>query len=351
MTLPRLRIRALAERFAHQNHCGLPQSGRLDLVGNVGDGPPENKLRGLRSPVHHHNRAVPAVCRCQFVHQRTDGGNGQVQHQSRTRRRKGRQALGIRHRGGAGLRPRQYDGLRDQRNGELATDARRCGGIGRHPRSDLPRHAGGVESSSLFRYGAVERRIARYQAYDPSAVVVRLDDASDDLVEVQVLGVDQFGCRRAALQDVRLEIATRVQDGVGRFEQPDRPDGQQIGGARPGPDELHRVARRRSPHPPRRPHPARRGHPGARRSHQDKAFHVDDVGVEAAQCRHGQRLLGSSDVTSDDDHGLGTTVLEQDVAGELDLVGPGPRGGVVDGQDEVGLGDGAQSSSRSPTTA
>jgi hypothetical protein len=36
-------------------------------------------------------------------------------------------------------------------------------------------------------------------------------------------------------------------------------------------------------------------------------------------------------------------VFEQDLAGQLDLVGTGPRGRVVDRQNEIGLGDGAQS--------
>src|ERR1700722_19727915 len=86
---------------------------------------------------------------------------------------------------------------------------------GRHPRADRPRHPGRVESPSLFRYGAVQSRVTRHQADDPSAGAVRINDAGHDLVESQVLGIDQIRCRRAAFQHLGIQIASRVEDGVG----------------------------------------------------------------------------------------------------------------------------------------
>ena len=59
MALPRPRIGVCAKSVAHQNHRGLLQPGRLDLIGDVVDGSPDDELLGLRRPVHHYYRAGP----------------------------------------------------------------------------------------------------------------------------------------------------------------------------------------------------------------------------------------------------------------------------------------------------
>lgn len=65
------------------------------------------------------------------------------------------------------------------------------------------------------------------------------DDAIDDVVQIELGGVDEFGGRRAVREHLGIEIAARVEDDVGAGQQSRGPHRQQVGGTRAGTDELH----------------------------------------------------------------------------------------------------------------
>ena len=76
------------------------------------------------------------------------------------------------------------------------------------------------------------------QPRDVESGRVRVGDLADDLVERQRTGVDHLGIRRAQRQQVVGHDRTRVQADRTTVQQPLATHGDQVGGARPGPDEV-----------------------------------------------------------------------------------------------------------------
>lgn len=64
------------------------------------------------------------------------------------------------------------------------------------------------------------------------------DQFGGDPVQVEVLGVDQDGTGAGVSEHLGIEIGARVEHQVGGGQQPDGPHRQQVGGPRPGTDEV-----------------------------------------------------------------------------------------------------------------
>src|SRR3954453_2140651 len=98
------------------------------------------------------------------------------------------------------------------------------------------------------------------------------------------------------------------------------------------------AAARGSPRAARRPDLPVPGHPGRAAADDHEGLHVDDGGVEVAERGDHHRLLRPSDVAAEDDDGLWTADLEEQVPGGPHLPVPAARGGVVQRDHQVGLG-------------
>ena len=85
----------------------------------------------------------------------------------------------------------------------------------------------------------VERRITGTEAGDVLTGRVGCHQVRGDLVQRESRRVDQRGVRRTVRQHLGVQVGAGVHADRRRGEQPHRPYGQQVGGSRTRPDEVH----------------------------------------------------------------------------------------------------------------
>src|SRR3954468_21431584 len=73
----------------------------------------------------------------------------------------------------------------------------------------------------------------------------------------------------------------------------------------------------------------------------EEGAHADGVGVEVGEGGHGHPFGGAAHVAAHDDRGGGVSVFEEELAGGVDLPKALLRSRVVDRDDHVGFGGGA----------
>ena len=91
-----------------------------------------------------------------------------------------------------------------------------------------------------------------------------------------------------------------------------------------------------------RPHRRAVAEPGLAGTDDQQAAHVNAARIQRFQTGDGQLLTVAADVAADDDRSLRRTEFEEQFVGSEDLLPPGTRGRVVDGEDQVGFRDCAQ---------
>ena len=202
---------------------------------------------GLARAVYDDHGAVGSVVLRQLVHQLARPGDREVDHQGGPGRRERCEPFAGGHRGRARLRPGEYDGLRDQRHGQLTTDERGRSGVRRDARRHVPGHSRVVEPLGLLGHRGVHRRVAGDQPDHLEAVAIASRRARHDLVEVEVLGVDEVGIGADVHEEPLVEIGARIEHDVGIGQQRSGAEGQQVGRTGTGPDEVHGHSRER-PH-------------------------------------------------------------------------------------------------------
>jgi len=91
-----------------------------------------------------------------------------------------------------------------------------------------------------------------------------------------------------------------------------------------------------------RPHRRAVAEPGLAGTDDQQAAHVNAARIQRFQTGDRQLLTVAADVAADDDRSLRRTEFEEQFVGSEDLLPPGTRGRVVDGEDQVGFRDCAQ---------
>ena len=224
---------------AHDDHRRPPDAGREHLRGDIAEGAAEQDLVVPAGVGDHRRRAVGPIVRGQLGHDLLDPLYGQVQHQRRPGRAEAGQVLARRHRRRPVRDPAEDDRLPDAGHGQLAPQGRGGRRERGHPRGDVVADAGLVKPAGLLGDGAEHRRVTRAEPDHVPSGRVRLRHRRDDLVQGQVGGVDQPRARRAVREDLGRDQAPGVQAHRAPRQQALRPDGDQVGGARAGPDEMN----------------------------------------------------------------------------------------------------------------
>ncbi len=164
--------------------------------------------------------------------------DGQVQHERGPGGREPRQRLALGHRRGVALGAGQDHRLAHLGHGELAAHQGGRGGIRGDAGGDVPRDARVVEAAGLLRDSGVHRGVSGAQPCDVLALAGGPDQGRDDLVEVEVLGVDELGARRAVREHLVVEVGPGIEADLRLLEQAHGPQGEQVGRAGAGPDEV-----------------------------------------------------------------------------------------------------------------
>ena len=126
----------------------------------------------------------------------------------------------------------------------------RAAGGGGHPRRDPERHAGGGQRLELLAAAAEDERIAALEPQYPLAGAGEIDqkpiDAGlgADVAIAHLADEDPFHPGRHQLEDVGADQAV-VDHDVGLPHQAQRLQGEQLGAARPGADQIDLAPRRR----------------------------------------------------------------------------------------------------------
>jgi hypothetical protein len=233
----------VAEAFRGQNLPDDDDRGALDgrgqhLCGDGAQGAAQHDLAGPAGVGDDGRGAVGPVARHQFGDDLLDPLDGEVQHQRRPGRAEASQVLTRRHGRGPVRDPGQDDRLADAGHGELAAQGRGGRGERRNARGDVVADAGPVQAAGLLGDGAEDGRVTGAEAHHVQPRGVRLHHGRGYLVEGEVGGVDQPGGRRAVGEDLFGNQASGVQAHRAFRQQPLRPDGDQVCGARPGTDEV-----------------------------------------------------------------------------------------------------------------
>jgi hypothetical protein len=224
---------------AHDDHRGPPDAGREHLRGDIAEGAAQQDLVVLAGVGDHRRRAVRPVARGQLGDDLLDPLHGQVQHQRCPGRAEAGQVLARRHRRRPVRDPAEDDRLPDAGDRELAPQGRGGRRERGHPGGDVVADAGLVKPAGLLGDGAEDRRVTRAEPDHVTSGRVGLRHGRDDLVQGQVGGVDQPRARRAVREDLGRDEAPGVQAHRAPRQQALRPDGDQVGRARAGPNEMN----------------------------------------------------------------------------------------------------------------
>ena len=143
------------------------------------------------------------------------------------------------HRGGAGGDAGEDDGLADSGHGELAAEGGGGGGVRRYAGRHVVRDLRGVEAAHLLGHRAEHRRVAGVQAGDVEAGLVGGGEFGEDLVQVE-FAVSTLRAPGGQWSRSSTGTSAPAYRQTGEDAIRSRPaDGDQIGRARPCPDEVH----------------------------------------------------------------------------------------------------------------
>ena len=197
---------------ADHDHRGLPEPGRLDLVGDVGQRAAQHQLVRLGGPGDHGDRAVRPVGRGELGQPARGSGGSPGAAPAWRRSRPAAPATP------SPASPSRRACVRVRitvwatcGHGQLAAEDRGRGGVRGHPGGDVPRDAGPVEPTGLLGQRGVERRVARAE---PGDVLARPGAPSTrcvgDLVQVEVLA-----CRSGVASGGQCDEHLGVEVGAG----------------------------------------------------------------------------------------------------------------------------------------
>ncbi len=180
------------------------------------------------------------VVRCERRDDLLDRLRAEVDDERRAVLGEAGEVLALGHLRRAAAVAREDDRLRDAGDRELALERRRRGGEGGHAGRDVPGDVQLVEAAHLLGGGAEDREVAGVQAGDVVSCVVCLLQLGDDLVEREGLRVDDAGVRRGVGEDLRRHERARVEADRRACDEALGAQREQVGGAGPGADEVHR---------------------------------------------------------------------------------------------------------------
>ena len=183
--------------------------------GDVGERAAQDALLGRACLHHNGGRAVGAVERGQFLDDRFDGVDREMDDERRTARGKCRQLFrsGIRE-----ARPQtRVSTTLCATSGTVSSQSKRGGGgrESRHAGRERIRDAAPGEAAKLFGERRVDRQIAGMKPRHIVAGGVRRDELGFDLVERQRRGIDDAGARRAKAKQIRAARSSRHRDRPG----------------------------------------------------------------------------------------------------------------------------------------
>ena len=157
----------------------------------------------------------------------------------RAGRGEGGERLAFRHARGAAGDAGQHHALRHFRHGQLAAERGGGGGEGRHARRQRVGDAAPLEPAQLLGERAADREVAGMQPRHVLAGRVRRHELGLDLVERHRRGVDDARARRAMRQQLRRHDRAGIEADRAARDQVASAQGDEVGGARPGADEMH----------------------------------------------------------------------------------------------------------------
>lgn len=206
--------------------------------GDVVERAADDALLGPGGAVDHCHRAPGAVVGQQAGDDVFEHVDRQVQRERRAGGGEALQFLARRHRRGASGSPRQHQRLRDFGQGQLAFEHGGGSGKRRHARRHRVGDAEPVEFAQLLAHRAPDRQVARMQARDVEPRLVGGDHLGDDFFEAHRRRVDDARAGRTPAEHRRVDQRSRVEADRAGADQVAAANGDEVGSAGTGADEV-----------------------------------------------------------------------------------------------------------------